>query len=504
MLLTPKVFYLFLAYLSGFIGVIAAMFGRVEILSAAAWILRRIRLSATKQEVLRGQEQRILHAVVRQDGFDEDSELLSTDLSPSETYQPEPEYIKENEKPSIGGLSPQKVFAWTDEFLAKRVHMHLFSPDRRPSLQPIPTSEGGLSDVTRTHRSDSTAELMQQLAQEHRWASRWLRYCLLQVEAIVAQPFAYLCKSPDPIALHQALEYIVNNEVSNHIYVIHFIDDRPALYAHNQLLTKLTGEGDDLAKQSEPVAADEVDIEMSLQTDSSGDVATKGAQWLTAKFTATEPSGEDPAASNTFTVANTMPQLPTRAIQLIRLVNIVDTLYTYKKVSCIVVRGMFFCPRAVATVSEYLKIGTSNMIMGTFERGLVLYAHPKTCVPVICLYLGVPDTSFPFPIAELHGVRLAVPDVKESLRTMTYRHLRAVMRDTVRDMPSVNMFSPDTKRVKHDNSNQNEGQDGDSFDNDDDDNNSCLPEDSAAKELFSGWDYTPDDSKANNGTVDML
>lgn len=383
-LLTPKVFYLFLAYLSGFIGVIAAMFGRVEILSAAAWILRRIRLSATKQEVLRGQEKRILDAVVRQEDFDEDSELLRTDLSHTETYQPEPQYVKENDKPNSGGFSPQKVFAWTDDFLAKRVHMHLLSPDRRPSLQPIPTSESGLSDVTRTHRSDSTAELMQQLAHEHRWASRWLRYCLVQVEAMVAQPFAYLCKSPDPIALHQALEYIVNNEVSNHIYVIHFIDDRPALYAHNQLLAKLAGESDS-TKQSEPVAADEVDIEMSLQMDYSSDVETKGAQWLMAKFTATEPSDEHSAASNAFTVTNTMSQLPTRAIQLIRLVNIVDTLYTYKKVSCIVVRGMFFCPRAVATVSQYLNIGTSNMIMGTSERVKLCLHHQNVWVMYVHL-----------------------------------------------------------------------------------------------------------------------
>lgn len=120
-----------------------------------------------------------------------------------------------------------------------------------------------------------------------------------------------------------------------------------------------------------------------------------------------------------------------------------------------------------------------------------------------CLLVGVPDTSFPFPIAELHGVRLAVPDVQESLRTMTYRHLRAVMRDTVRDMPSVNMFSPDTKRIKQDDSNQDEGPG--SFDDVDGDNdgNSHFPEDSTALELFSGWDYTPDDSKANHGTVDI-
>lgn len=88
---------------------------------------------------------------------------------------------------------------------------------------------------------------------------------------------------------------------------------------------------------------------------------------------------------------------------------------------------------------------------------------------------------------------------------MTYRHLRAVMRDTVRDIPSANTFSPDTKRIKPDDSNQDEGPGSfDDVDDDDDDGHSRLPEDPAAKELFSEWDYTPDDLKANHGTVDII
>eukprot|EP01039_Chlorochromonas_danica_P009568 gene9568-10575_t len=442
-ILTPKVFYLFLAYLSGFIGVIAAMFGRVELISSVAWILRRIRISETKKELLRTQEERILQAMERQDEFDESAELLKTDLQHGlGTVVEPPIYItSKDQKPPLPPASstspntayasiraessekldnimlpratPSKYFAWADEFFA--IRQTLIAPDRRPSLLSI-NGQGTTAsshEVIRTYRTESTVELMRQLVHEDRWVSRWLRYCLLRVEAIVAQPFAYLCKSADPIALHQALEYVVNNEVSNHIYVVHFVDDRAALCAHNQLMEKLDG----MKKREEELTLHDGDIEMSSFTPGNSTTHSpdhvremQGAKWLLAKFTSSAENAKEESGDGddkTFTMQSAMSTLPAQVTQLIRLVNIVDTLYTYKKVSCIVVRGMYFCPRAVLSVSEYLGIGSSNMIM------------------------GVPDTSFPFPIAELRGVRLAVPDVQESLRLTTNRRLRAVMRDSM-------------------------------------------------------------------------
>jgi hypothetical protein len=379
--LTPKVFYLFLAYLSGFLAVIAAMFGRVELLSSVAWILRRIRLSETKKGALRTQEQRILLGMEHQDAYNEDMELSRTDSDGTDAHQPEPLYVvvpTEDSSRDVHVLapgSPSKFFTWADEFIARRTKDMGFSPERRTSLE----NNQGISATTRTHRSESTHELMQQLAKEHRWTSQWLRFCLLNIETIVAQPFAYLCKSPDPIALHQAIEYIVNNEVSNHIYVIHFVDDRPTLYAHNQLLSSLP-------TQSTEIDTKQVDIEMTSYAHSPNqpDLNTvsqrelQGAQWLMAKFS----TQDNHSSTVSFSVQNALSALPNQAVQLIRLVNIVDTLYTYKKISCIVVRGMFFCPRAVATISKYLQIGGSNMIMGT---KLLLY-FPVTSLFIIFIF----------------------------------------------------------------------------------------------------------------------
>jgi hypothetical protein len=49
------------------------------------------------------------------------------------------------------------------------------------------------------------------------------------LDGIVNEPFAYFMGRADPISLHLAMRYIITNEASDLIYVIHFVDDR-ALY----------------------------------------------------------------------------------------------------------------------------------------------------------------------------------------------------------------------------------------------------------------------------------
>lgn len=53
-----------------------------------------------------------------------------------------------------------------------------------------------------------------------------LNYFMESLDKIVEEPFLYFAKRPDPASLHLAMEYISNNELSDTIYVVHFVDDR--------------------------------------------------------------------------------------------------------------------------------------------------------------------------------------------------------------------------------------------------------------------------------------
>jgi hypothetical protein len=39
----------------------------------------------------------------------------------------------------------------------------------------------------------------------------------------------------------------------------------------------------------------------------------------------------------------------------------------YKKISCVIVRGAYFCPTAVECISEYLEVPANNMIIGNIS-----------------------------------------------------------------------------------------------------------------------------------------
>lgn len=65
-------------------------------------------------------------------------------------------------------------------------------------------------------------------------------------------------------------------------------------------------------------------------------------------------------------------------------------------------------------------------------------------------YLGVPDASFPFPFAQLNGVRLAVPVVDPALVKKTTEHFRAVLSDTFEnDLSHVNEYAAHGYSIYH-------------------------------------------------------
>jgi hypothetical protein len=76
---------------------------------------------------------------------------------------------------------------------------------------------------------------------------------------------------------------------------------------------------------------------------------------------------------------------------------------SYHKISCIIIRGLYFCPSAVRSTAEYLQIPTNNMIIGT------------------------PASDFPFPLAKLNGVRMAVPRSDPAIRKNICARLRSVL-----------------------------------------------------------------------------
>lgn len=65
-----------------------------------------------------------------------------------------------------------------------------------------------------------------------------LNYLMTSLDTITSAPFVYLAKTPDPISIHRAVDYITANEMTNHIYVVHFVDDRKAIRMRTAFLAK--------------------------------------------------------------------------------------------------------------------------------------------------------------------------------------------------------------------------------------------------------------------------
>jgi hypothetical protein len=56
-----------------------------------------------------------------------------------------------------------------------------------------------------------------------------LAYLMKSLDSIVSEPFVYFAKRADPISMHNAVQYICDNELSDNIYIVHFVDDRKIL-----------------------------------------------------------------------------------------------------------------------------------------------------------------------------------------------------------------------------------------------------------------------------------
>ena len=72
-----------------------------------------------------------------------------------------------------------------------------------------------------------------------------LSYLMSSLDRLASAPFAHLAKGGDPISLHHAVEYITANEMTNTIFILHFVDDRAAVRdVNNQLQRRREEEGE--------------------------------------------------------------------------------------------------------------------------------------------------------------------------------------------------------------------------------------------------------------------
>jgi hypothetical protein len=87
-------------------------------------------------------------------------------------------------------------------------------------------------------RKPRTVNEMEQIIRRRPLMGKLLNYFMTSLDNITSAPFVYLCKKPDPISIHHAVEYITNNEMTNFIYVVHFVDDRKAIKMRKAFLNK--------------------------------------------------------------------------------------------------------------------------------------------------------------------------------------------------------------------------------------------------------------------------
>jgi len=341
--LTPDVFLWFVVYLLGLGIIVIYMFGRVDLYSSAIFILGHLN---EKKKVDN-------NAVV--DAYNKQSKFEETVFDPLK--------------------SAEREARWSTKSLDGNELAQQISPVRRIRFNSF-------------HEMIETSNPVN---------GYLLQYCFDSLERIANEPFIYFAKNPDPISIHSAVEYMVKNESSDVIYIVHFVDDREVMNYKVQPRT------DELAGH---------DISINGQYEFNEDATISNVCKIVASNYESILQAE-----GSFTVDPTEilysndyepdSYIPTGARNLMHYVSILDTFYTYKKIHSIIVRGQYFCPSAIKALVKHLNLELNNCIM------------------------GVPDTKFKFPFSKISGVRIAVMDQDLSVRTRVIRHLEKVIKSKV-------------------------------------------------------------------------
>ena len=182
---------------------------------------------------------------------------------------------------------------------------------------------------------------------------------LTTLNKIVSNPVVFFAKPNEILSIVEALDYVKFNEQTKHVIVVHVVDDR------NLARSDCDGNVSDnvILNQYKKPNERRKSIAKSFRT------------------------GEDAEFSNLSALNAATPEV----VQFCDNVALLDSFFMYLRVSCLVIRGSYFCPATIIWLSQYLQIGTGSMFM------------------------GMPGVNFKFPLAAFKGVRIILkPKSKQS------------------------------------------------------------------------------------------
>ena len=141
-----------------------------------------------------------------------------------------------------------------------------------------------------------------------------LQNALKALNDVVSEPMVFLAKTDDPLCLHEAIDYVIANELTQHMIVVHFVDDRPVLDKFVEYTRRLDG------RQLPPEQYDDKLNKALLKS------------FMTPLDNTSEASAgaaENDGAPDTFLLSRAWPVVPGNVFQLIENVAILDAFYSY-------------------------------------------------------------------------------------------------------------------------------------------------------------------------------
>jgi len=200
------------------------------------------------------------------------------------------------------------------------------------------------------------------------WQRRVYAWLQRKIRAINEEPVVYFAKDGHLPTLNKAVQYVRDNELSAHLWVVHVVDDRAAVLA-------LKAEQDAAAGGGGADAADVSAASVAGATPPS----TPPTLRISSSFHAPV------SASDVNTVSSLLDRLPPPSPQVQAIIDncaLLDAVYPKLRIDCMVVRGTYFSPAVVRFLRSRLRVEPNMMFM------------------------AMPDVRFPHQFAALGGVRV--------------------------------------------------------------------------------------------------
>jgi len=199
--LTPDVFVWFLVYLAVLMCIVGYMFIRVHFLSIAIWMIRlcekRHKHRDISEDTLTNSQ--LISAYGKQYQFEEFDFLRCSGSN-----------IELNRHNDLS--STRMDFLDSDEETKEQLRLSWKASSKQFSDEEKQSNDSNSNEIPACAQNTRNGRILSCLSKS--------------LDSIVNEPFAVFAKHPNPITLHVAIEYIVQNEQSDSIFIIHFVDDR--------------------------------------------------------------------------------------------------------------------------------------------------------------------------------------------------------------------------------------------------------------------------------------